>query len=147
MGLRALIYIQSGTVAAAKQTTACLRWAMDHGYQFSIVRAGAWMEAVRLIREGDADILLLAYAGGEAAAQIIAAVEAVGGRVETCRGGHRAPAPKPLLEPGHTTDELVINAAKRGFGPDQIHAFLGVPLERIRLILRRRGSNREGSDE
>jgi hypothetical protein len=132
--MRALIYIQAGAVSAAKQTTACLQWAMRNGYTFSIVKAGAWMEAVRLISEGQADVLLLAFADEGVSRQIIAAVEAVGGRVEFCRPSRRPPAPR-LAGPGHTTDELVINAARRGVEPEQIQVVLGVPLERIRRIL------------
>lgn len=134
--MRALIYIQASAVSAAKQTTTCLRWAIRNGYSFSIVKAGAWMEAVRLISEGQADLLLLAFADQDVSQQIIAAVEAVGGRVEFCRPDRRPPRPR-IDGPGHTTEEIVLDAAARGVEPEQIHAVLGVPLERIRRILGR----------
>jgi hypothetical protein len=131
MGTKALIYVQSGDVSVGKQTTECLRYAMAHGWSFAIVPAGALREAVRLIREGQATLLLLAY-GDEHLSEIVQAVEEAGGSVEVCHPGHAGRAPA-----GQVPDAMVIRMAEHGGTPEEIVRLLGVAEDRVRRILDR----------
>lgn len=132
MGIRVLIYVQLGSVPVYKQTQLCLQYVMAKGWSFSIVPAGAWREAVRLIREGQADVLLMAY-HDENSAEIARAVEEAGGTVEFCRPG-RAPEPRA---PGHDTTEIVLRMHDRGGTTGEIVRLLGVAEGRVRAIVSR----------
>lgn len=108
----------------------------------SLVAPGAWREAARLIREGQADLLLLAF-GPRTERQrrehelIHQAVERGAGEVVYCRN---APEPKPRLA-GVGTDELIRRMWEVGCNTDQIATALRRPRERVSaLIARLRGS-------
>lgn len=136
MGTSALIYLQPGRVAARKQATVCLNYAMTQGWRFSIVRAGALEEAVRLIREGLAQVLLLAYRDDQLAAEIQERVESAGGRVEFCGRGH-SPAPRRQLSASET-ESAALRMHELGATTDEIVQLLRVPAQRLRDLLRRR---------
>jgi hypothetical protein len=102
VGTKALIYIQPGRVSVHKQTQLCLRYAMERGWSFAIVPAGAWRQAVQLIREGQATTLLLAYRDKHTE-EIVQAVAAAGGSVEICRPG-RSGRQDSSPRAGQTTD-------------------------------------------
>lgn len=132
MGIHALIYVQRGAVPAHKQTELCLQYAMARGWRFSIVPAGAWRQAVKLIREGLASVLLLAYRDA-ATQEIIDAAEEAGGTVEVCRDDQ--PVRGSAL--GGHTDEFILRMAERGGTTGEIVRLLGVTEGRVRSILRR----------
>jgi hypothetical protein len=137
VGTKALIYIQPGSVSVHKQTQLCLRYAMEPGWSFAIVPAGAWRQAVQLIREGQASTLLLAYRDKHTE-EIVRAVEAVGGSVEICRPGRSGRSGRPESSPpaGQTTDAIVWMATHGGT-TGEIVRLLGVAEERVRPILDR----------
>jgi hypothetical protein len=131
MVTKALIYVQMGGVSAHKQTQMCLHYAMARGWSFAIVQAGAWQEAVRLIRENLADVLLLAYRDASTD-EIVEAVEDAGGTVEICRKTRAT-----VVQTGHGTEEIVNRMAERGGTTEEIVRLLGVGEGRVRAILRR----------
>ena len=133
MGMSALIYVH-GTVAAHKQVQLCLEYALARGWRISIVPAGAWREAVRLVREGRARIVLMAYMDDQAK-EIVREVEAAGGTVEVCHAGGPPLAGEKLG--GHDTDEIVLRMHDRGGTSGEIVRLLGVAEGRVRQILRR----------
>jgi hypothetical protein len=134
VGTKALIYIQPGRVSVHKQTQLCLRYAMERGWSFAIVPAGAWRQAVQLIREGQATTLLLAYRDKHTE-EIVQAVAAAGGSVEICRPG-RSGRQDSSPRAGQTTDAIVW-MAKHGGTTGEIVRLLGVAEERVRPILDR----------
>lgn len=135
MGNLALIYVQPGRVEAAKQTAACARYAMRKGYRLTVVPEHALAEAVRLIRDGQAEVLLLAYRDGEQAAAIVAQVEAAGGRVEFCT--HRR-APAQRRPTGTELDRAALRMHDLGADTDEIVRLFHIPASRLRDLLRRR---------
>lgn len=134
VGTKALIYIQPGSVSVHKQTQICLRYAMERGWSFGIVPAGAWRQAVRLIGERQADVLLLARRD-EHSDEIVQAVEDAGGQVEFCRD--ERPERPVGVPPGHNTEEIVVRMADHGGTTGEIVRLLGVPAGRVRGILDR----------
>lgn len=136
MSMIALIYVHHGTVAAHKQIELCLAYALAKGWGISYVRPGAWREAVRLIREGRARVLLMAYLDDQSR-EIVRAVEEVGGSVELCHAGHAAGRPPLTGETlgGHDTGEIVLRMHERGGTIEQIVRLLGVAEGRVRQIL------------
>jgi hypothetical protein len=133
----ALICVRQGPIPAYKQIEVCLAHALERGWRVSIVPAGAWRQAVSLIRDaqgsGQHSVLLMAYRD-DGAEQIVRAVEDVGGVVEFCHP-ERLRAP-PVL-PGHDTDEIVIRMHERGGTTAEIVRLLGVAEGRVRAILGR----------
>lgn len=129
MSMIALIYVHHGSVAAHKQIQLCLEYALARGWPISIVPAGAWREAVRLIREGRASVLLMAYSD-KRDREIVREVEDAGGSVEFCRPGGPGDAPA-----GHDTEEIVLRMHGRGGTIEQIVRLLGVAEGRVRQIL------------
>jgi hypothetical protein len=133
VGTKALIYVQPGSVSAFKQTKLCLGYAMARGWSFAIVPAGAWRQAVRLISEGQADVLLMATHENEATDEIVRAVEDAHGEVVFCR-----PPREHKRRSGHNTDEIISLMLARGGTVAEIVRLLDVPVQRVREILRRR---------
>lgn len=135
---RALVLQRPGDVAWERQVAICINYADRKGYEPLRTIARSDAEAVYLVRVGVADLVMAAHQlPGDP--ELIARLEAAGGRLEYCRGGrppHRRQG-SALTARGHTTDDLVIGAVERGSTPEQIHAVLGIPLERVRQILER----------
>lgn len=135
MGDRALIYVRPGRVSVSKQIEECLRFAMKKGWSFAVVPAGAWSEALQLIRDSLATILLMAYPGADDA-ELVRDVEAAGGRVEYCRPGR----PRP----DSAVDDMVSRMYEVGVTTDQISRVLRHPISKIRAILDRLGIRKRG---
>lgn len=133
---RALVLQRAGDIAWERQVAICINYVDRRGYQPLRTIARTDAQAVHLVQARVADLVVASHQmPGDPV--LSAQIEAAGGRLEYCRGGrppHRKQA-SALTGPGHTTDEIVIDAAARGAGPEQIHAVLGVSLERIRRIL------------
>lgn len=131
----ALIYVQPGRVEPDKQTAACARYAARKGYKIGVVPAHALDEAVRLIRDGQAELLLMAYRDGEQAAAIVARVEAAGGRVEFCTHRRQPPQRRPT---GTELDRAALRMHDLGADTDEIVRLFHIPKARLRDLLRRR---------
>jgi hypothetical protein len=136
VGTSALIYIQPpGRVSVRQQTRECLKHATRNNYAFGLLRAGADLdEALQLIREGQRNMLLLAYRpdnGGE----IEQRVREAGGQVEYCRPPRERPDSSPRA--GHNTEEMIRRMADHGGTTGEIVRLLGVAEERVRPVLDR----------
>jgi hypothetical protein len=145
MGQRALIYVQPGHVSRSKQVAACMRMIEEEDWTPVLVGNGAWQEAARLIREGQADLLLIAYEprSDKQRAEherIRQAIEEAGGEVRYCRP---AKEPKPRSEAGPDTEEMVRRMFQAGCDTDQIVQVLRKPRGWVREILAHlRGCNK-----
>lgn len=135
MTVLALIYLQPGRVPGDKQTAVCLRYAQQRGWDFSIVRPGALDQALRLIRQGIAQVLLLSHRDDQGLADVEEQVVAAGGRVEFCSHRHR-PAYRPLGE--QDAYRAAVRMHDLGASTDEIAQLLPVDVGRLRELLRRR---------
>lgn len=135
MSILALIYLQPGSVPEDKQTAACMAFALAQGWAVSIVRAGALDQALRLIRQGFAEVVLLSHHDERAPTAIEDQVIEAGGRVEFCT--HRHPRARRQLG-----EQEAYRAALRmhdlGAQTDEIVQLLPVDAGRLRDLLRRR---------
>lgn len=137
---RALIYIQSGRVSPDKQERICVQYATEKQWEYAIMRRGPLAEAVRLVEEGHAHVLLAAFEPDDAA-DLERDVSFAGGRVVYVR---RQPLPRKTDPPGHNTDDIVAIMGKRGGTTGEITRLLGVEPGRVRRVLQRLGVRRRG---
>jgi len=132
-GERAIVLHRPGRIGWDRQVRACMAYASQHGYELgSVVRCKD--EAVRLIRDGLAK-LVLAAAAADDDGPFVEAVEAAGGRLEYCRGRSLRPAED---RPGRDTAEIVRRLSRHEETSGEIAKLLGLPLQRVRDILRDR---------
>jgi hypothetical protein len=127
-GERAIVLHRPGRISWDRQVRACMAYAGQHGYELgSVVRSKD--EAVRLIREGLAKLVLAATAVDDDG-PFAQAVELAGGRLEYCRGRPR----RPPVE--RDTEEIVRRLSRHEETSGDIAKLLGLPLQRVRDILR-----------
>lgn len=133
-GTRAVIYIQADDVSAEKQIATCLEYAQRENLDIiSVAPASALDEGLRLIRDGHADLMVLAYDDGPRSAEVSRAVrDVIGARIEYCRTRRRVPGELD-------TDELIVALYRRGVEASGIARLLGLALRRVRLVLVGRG--------
>lgn len=136
--LAAVIFIQLGNVAVAKQTTSCLGYIRDRGYHLiGFVRAGGSpADAVKMVDAGVAQVVVVAYGGRDLAAEVIAA----GGVVEAVHPTPHVvepPVPAPPPAAPRTVPRLLAHLLGKGRTVEQIAAFLDESTQEIRRILRR----------
>lgn len=133
-GIRAILLVRSSGVSWERQYAACRTYVERHGYEI-VATARSEEDVVGLLRDGAAEVVVAAYdvSGDD---HLRSLVESARGRLEYCRTPRRSPPPEP--EPaGPGTDEIVRRMARRGGTVDEIVRLLGLPLERVRAILRR----------
>jgi DNA invertase Pin-like site-specific DNA recombinase len=134
-GITVIFLIRHGEVSWERQYAACQSYIERRGYEV-VATAHSEADVLGLLREADrvASVVIAAYdlPGDE---HLQTAVAAAGGRLEYCRTPrHRPP---PTEEPGRDTGEIVRLMASHGGTLDEIVRLLGIPLERVRSILRR----------
>lgn len=134
--MHAVIYIQLGNVAVAKQTAACLRYIRDRGYHLAgFVRAGgSSADAVTMVEQGLAHVVVVAYGGRDLAGPVIAA----GGQVEAVHPApHVVEPPVPPPPSQRSVPRLLAQLRGKGRTVEQIAEFMGESTEEIRRLLRR----------
>jgi hypothetical protein len=154
VGSNAVIFIQVATVVATtKQTTACLRYVSSQNYVLKgfVQAGGTGRDAVRMVRDGLAEIVVVAFGGKDIAGE----VEAAGGRVEAVHPSppHVVhPPPPPRHQPIRGVGDL-LRRIKRGTGmsTDELARMLGEDTTDVRKALRERsrqaGDGPEPDDE
>lgn len=132
----AVLLERPGSVNWERQYEVCRTYVEKRGYEVQ-AKVDNDADAVALVRSGLADVVVAAFDTSDDA-QLIADIQAVGGRLEYCLAPRQRRRRQAILAgPGHSTDELVVNAYDRGVPVEQIHAVLGTSLEKIRRIVAR----------
>jgi hypothetical protein len=129
----AILLLQLGNVAVERQVEVCLAYIWDCGYRLAgwIQPTGETGDAARMIRRGEADVVVVAYGGEEYAAEIVAA----GGRLEAVH-----PAPHVVEPPVSRLDLAAVLSMLRATGRSarEIAEFIGESTAEVRRLLRRK---------
>lgn len=133
----AVIRLQPGNVAAVKQEAACLGFVCERGYLLAgiVPTWGTRRDAVRMVADGRAMIVVVAFGGRDLAGEVIA----VGGRVEAVHPTPHVVEP-PVPPSPRTVVGLLAQLRIRGKTVEEIAGFLGESTGEIRRILRRGGN-------
>jgi hypothetical protein len=134
--MRAVVWIQPGPTAAAKQEQACHDYVIEGGLRLAAIvpaRTGSSRDVVAMIVAGKAEVVVCAYGGRTIAAEVIAA----GGRVIAVHPTpHVVEPPEPPPLPG-SSGGLLARLRAAGKTVEEIARFLDSPTGDIRRILRR----------
>lgn len=128
MPVHAVILEQSGA-DPAKQHTACLTHAGRAGYEVVGI-ARSTDDALALVRDGAATVVVAAYAS-PAVAALATELEAIGAELLVAR----RPARAAVLDP----DAVIVTMARNGLVPRLIAQGLGIPLSVVVRALRAAG--------
>lgn len=134
--MRAIIWIQPGPTAAAKQEQGCHDYVMEAGLVLAGIvpaRTGSSRDVVAMVARGEAEIVVVAYGGRDVAADVIAA----GGQVLAVHPTpHIVEPPVPAALP-RSSGTLLARLRASGKTIEEIARFLDSPADDIRRILRR----------
>jgi hypothetical protein len=135
MGSRAAIFVQRG-FPADRQTTMCLRYALEQHYTLlAVVPSWAPEDACKLVRDGTVDVVVCAF-DSRAVTQLAADLPPAG-RVEVVH-----PAPHVVVAAHHrvgSVADLVARWRRRGRSVRQIAEDLDEPTGEVRDLLRKLG--------
>lgn len=130
-----------GSVGVDKQTHACLAYIRQRGYRLAgFIRAGgSSKDAIQMITNGQADVVVVAFGGRDLAAD----VNAAGGRIEAVHPTPHVveppvPPPPPVEHPPAVSAALVEALRARGKTVREIAEFLAETTVEIRRSLRRK---------
>lgn len=124
----AVVFIQLGPVAVAKQIQACIAYVRDRGYRLAaiIMAGGSSRDAVVLVAMGLAQVVVVGFGGRSLAGEVTAA----GGRVEAVH-----PAPHVVQPYRAMAKSLFAQLYDRGKTVTEIAAYLDVPTGEVRRNL------------
>lgn len=148
MGDRAVILLQRGA-AWDKQIAACLEWIEQQRIPWqSVIPHGAPNEAVRLVRSGDVDTVVMAY-DSRVAFAVAADIQGHGRVVVVRPEPHEIPGPDPAPEPKKglpSLVDLILRWTGKGRTVEEIAADIDGDTTDVRAILRRAGKQPPRSD-
>lgn len=133
----AVILIQlAASVAIAKQEAACLRYVDLRRYRLAgYIERGVPADAVRMVKRGEAEVVVVAFGGRDIAAEVTAA----GGRVEAVHPTPHVVEP-PVAAPPKSFPRSVVDLLRkmrrRGHTTSEIARLIGENTEDVRRILR-----------